>query len=101
MGGTNRAGKFFWKCRPLLGSAPPYGWARALSVVCIRPLYMPTHHYRVVEMMTVRKVGIVLLKMSLFAGLLTVLHKSIGNKKEIHDLNYVCARGFLEANFRS
>jgi hypothetical protein len=49
-------------------------------------------------MLTVRKFGIVL-KISLFAGLLTVLQKSIGSSKEIHDLNYVGARGFLEASF--
>ena len=32
-----------------------------------------------------------------FAGLL-VLHKSIGNRKEIHDLNYLDVRGLSEAS---
>ena len=38
------------------------------------------------------------LKDVIICRLLTVLHKSIDNRKEIHDLNYLDVRGFSEAS---
>ena len=98
VGGTNparSAEKFFWKCPPTFGQCPSLSGARTLSVVCMRPLHITIAWSRFWQWDSL--IGIVL-KMSLFAGLLTVLHKILVTEK-IHDLNYVGVRGFIEANF--
>jgi hypothetical protein len=76
------------------------GHIRTLSVLCIRPLHSMLSRCPAVHR---EKLGIVL-KMSLFAGLLIVVHKSIGNRKEIHyvgvlivflvDITFLAAPGY-------